>query len=97
MATNTTKAKAPRKHPQGDHTIQIARADYKKSGASADRWALLKNGMTVQQYVDACAKLGPKQDKGAADIRWDTDSKRKGGALIRLVAPKAASAQGKAA
>lgn len=86
--------KAARKHAQGEYTIVMLRKDYTKSGKSAKRFGLYREGMTVNAYLDACIKLG--DDKGAADIRWDSSPNRRGGALIRLVTPKAQVA-GKAA
>lgn len=91
MATNKT----PRKHPNGEMVITVLRKDYVKIGKSQKRFALYRDGMTVQQYVDACAKLG--DDKGAADIRWDSSGERRGGPLIKLSAPKQAATTTKAA
>ncbi len=47
-----------------------------KSGKSALRFALYRDGMTVAEYIKECEGIG--QDEIALfDITWDTDTRRR--------------------
>lgn len=77
-------------HPKADWVITVLRKDYAKGGKSAARFACYGSAKTVKEYFAEVAKrCGEKEArKCAADLAWDTDKARKGGALVRLDPPK---------
>lgn len=56
--------------------IRKIEADNPKRGRSRVRFAQYRNGMTVQEYFDACEALGVP-NHALFDITWDADPKRK--------------------
>lgn len=92
-STPTGGGKGRGRQPSGDGEDRIHLTDkgkdHKKNGDSQDRFALYKNNMTVNAYIEACAKLPKKYpaSKARADIKWDRDH-----GFIRIEpAPKKAS------
>jgi len=63
---------------------KLVRAD--GPSPSAQRFALYTNGMQVGEYVRLVKEGGFKGGAtiAHADLRWDSDPKRKGGAFIRI-------------
>ncbi|MXQ08034.1 hypothetical protein GQ651_09280 [Alphaproteobacteria bacterium GH1-50] len=44
-----------------------------KRGKSIGRFDQYRDGMTVDQYIDACGRLGYPPSKARADIKWDLE------------------------
>lgn len=70
-----TKSRGGRQNNDGEDRIFLTDKgkDHKKGGDSQKRYELYKNNMTVNAYIDGCAKLPKKYpaSKARADIRWD--------------------------
>jgi hypothetical protein len=46
-----------------------------KRGNSATRFALYRDGITVEDYVARCVKGGASSSLARADLRWDIERK----------------------
>jgi hypothetical protein len=66
MATKQTPTKTPA--PQ---TINLLVKDNPKRGKSAKRFALYRNGLTVEKYVAASVAAGNPARLARADLNWD--------------------------
>lgn len=53
--------------------ITLRRPDNPKSGASADRFALYRSGMTVGEYLDRCHAIQGERNRWRADLAWDVE------------------------
>jgi hypothetical protein len=63
----TTQAKTPR--------IKLLVAENPKRGKSASRFALYKNGLTVDTYIEKSVAAGNTPALARADLKWDTERK----------------------
>lgn len=64
-ATKATK-------PTGQ-VIHLLVKENPKRGASRDRYALYRDGMSVDQYIDRVVKAGVSSSAARADLRWDVE------------------------
>jgi hypothetical protein len=81
--------KVPAKVANGDDTHPVAKAkvisngkvinvlvqDNPKRGLSRERFALYRNGLSVEQYVARSVKAGNSARVARADLKWDTERK----------------------
>jgi hypothetical protein len=74
-----TPAATPAKLAPGTITLLVPNQNGKPGGkavcASATRFALYKNGMTVAAYKAAVKAIGQPYSLAAADLRWDVRHK----------------------
>lgn len=77
-AKKPAKAKAePKVDPMLTKKVTIAtegKKNPKKEGSKSHaRFALYKDGMTVQAYLEASVAAGQDRKAARADLKWDTD------------------------
>jgi hypothetical protein len=75
MKKQVVPTKAPVAKPKAitkAKVISLLVKDNPKRGTSRDRFALYRNGMTVEKYVAASVAAGNSPSLARADLRWDT-------------------------
>ena len=55
--------------------IRLLVKENPKRGNSATRFALYRDGITVDDYVERCVKAGAPSSVARADLRWDVGRK----------------------
>lgn len=53
--------------------IKLKVKENPRQGAAADRFAVIKDGMTVGEYLKAAQKKGASEALAIADVRWNRD------------------------
>jgi hypothetical protein len=64
--------------------IVLLRSTNPKKGKSAERYALYRDGMTVQEYTDAVVKAGYSKTFANGDLKWDSGPRH---GFIRIETP----------
>ena len=55
----------------GQRLIRILQPDYVKRGKAADRWARYRDGMLVDDYIDASIAAGDTRGDAVRDLRYN--------------------------
>jgi hypothetical protein len=65
--------KLPKEFPEGKQKIHIIKtlAEKPKRNKALERFALYRNGMTVDQYIEESHKAGTPKGMAREDVRWD--------------------------
>lgn len=80
-ASSAKQVKAAKAEPKPDPKLGkkiklVAEKNPKREGsASHARFALYRNDITVEAYLEACVKKGQQRRAARADIDWDTKRK----------------------
>jgi hypothetical protein len=60
---------------EATYTIKLLVEENPKRGASAARFALYRNGITVDGYIKKSVEAGNDAQTARADLRWDVSHK----------------------